>query len=218
VGEFGPGRAFDGAFPGIHLEDAAAALEQVEPFPARMQPVLLPSGVTILRDEMSGDPDTLHAALQILRESKAVRQVLVLGDVSDSGNKRPRLRFRELGETISRVADLAVFISIHAHYAVKAAVASGMKPECVLGFTDLYRAAEYLKSELRSGDLVLLKGRTTDHLSRVFFAQFGSIGCWKNKCSETINCDFCEELRPGFDLQSIYAVSKSPEKSLPISL
>lgn len=187
---------------GIPLKAAATELGRVKPFTARMQPVLLPSGATILRDESGGSPDPLHAALQVLKESDAVRRLLVISDISDS-HKRTHIRLREVGKIASQVADLVIFIGEHGHYAVKAATASGMKPECVLGFTDLYMASQYLKSELRSGDLVLLKGRTTDHLSRVFFAQLGTIGCWKTKCYKRIVCDLCEELRPEFDLHSI---------------
>jgi UDP-N-acetylmuramoyl-tripeptide--D-alanyl-D-alanine ligase len=106
-----------------------------------------------------------------------------------------------MGELASQAADLAVFVSPLAHYAVKAAVAAGMKSECVRGFTDLQTATKYLKTELRSGDLVLLRGRATDHLSRIFFAQFGAIGCWKNHCRKTIICDFCPELQPTFAIE-----------------
>lgn len=187
---------------GIPLKAAATELERVKPFTARMQPVLLSSGAIILRDEENGSLDTLRVALQVLKESEARRRILVMSDISDS-HKRAHIRLREVGKIASQVADLVIFIGEHGHYAVKAATASGMKPECVLGFTDLYMASQYLKSELRSGDLVLLKGRTTDHLSRVFFTQFGTIGCWKTKCSKRIVCDLCEELRPEFDLQAI---------------
>ena len=189
---------------GIPLKAAAEALEQVEPFPARMQPVLLPSGATIIRDEYNSSPPTLEAALRAFEKFEAVRRVLVISGFSDSP-KNSRTRLRELGKRASEIADLAVFVNReHGQHAVKAAISSGMKPECVLNFTDLHEAASYLKSELRIGDLVLLKGRTTDHLPRIFFAQFGSIGCWKTNCSKTINCDFCDELRPGFDVESIY--------------
>lgn len=188
---------------GISLKVAAAELEQVNPFTARMQPVLMPSGATILRDEENGSPDTLRAALKVFGESIATRKVLVMSDISDSREK-PRVRLRELGKVASEIADLAIFIGEYGHHAVKAAIASGMKPECVLDFKDLYRAALYLQSELRSGDLVLLKGRSTDHLSRVFFAQFGPIGCWKTKCHRKIVCDLCEQLRPELDLQAIF--------------
>lgn len=188
---------------GIPLRTAAAQLERVTPFTARMQPVPLPSGATILRDESDGLPDTVEAALQVLRESDAERRVLIVSDISDSREK-PRDRLRKLGKVASQISDLAVFIGEYGHHAVNAAIASGMNPESVLDFKDLYGAALYLKSELRTGDLVLLKGRATDHLSRVFLAQFGPIGCWKTKCRKTFVCDFCEELKPEFDLHGIF--------------
>ncbi len=68
---------------GIRLEAAATALSEVEPFPARMQPVLLPSGATMLRDELNGSEETWKAAFQVLENCQALRRVLVLGDVSD---------------------------------------------------------------------------------------------------------------------------------------
>jgi hypothetical protein len=53
----------------------------------------------------------------------------------------------------------------------------------------------------REGDLVFLKGRTSDHMSRTLFAQFGTIGCWKHHCTIRRLRDVCPELRPEFDLQ-----------------
>jgi UDP-N-acetylmuramoyl-tripeptide--D-alanyl-D-alanine ligase len=181
---------------GITLNEAATALEQVEPFPARMQPVRLPSGAIVIRDEYNSSAVTLEAALRSFETFEARRRVLVISGFSDSP-QNSRSRLRELGKTAAKVAGLAVFINReHGHQAVKAAIAAGMDARCVLNFTELQEAARYLRSELREGDLVLLKGRTTDHLSRVFFAQFGPIGCWKTRCRKTITCDFCEELRP----------------------
>ena len=190
---------------GVPLKTAVAAVANVEPFPARMQPVLLPGGAMMIRDEANGSYDTLQPALHVLRESNVTRRVLVISNVSDCGKhaQRPRVLFKELGEVTAQVADLAVFVSEHAHYAIKSAIAGGMRPDRVIGHSDLYEAAKYLKSELREGDLVLLRGRGTEHLSRIFFAQFGEIGCWETHCSKTIVCDHCNELRPGFDLQVI---------------
>lgn len=187
---------------GIPLKTAVAILERMKPFMGRMQPVLSPNGATLLRDEIGSAPDALQAALRVLQESEVTRRVLVLSDISDS-RKRTRVRFKELGKMVTQVADLAVFISEHGHYAVKAALRSGMNPECIHHIADLREAASYLKSELRAGDLVLLKGRATDHLSRIFFAQFGTIGCWKSKCRRTILCDLCEQLRPEFSLPAM---------------
>jgi UDP-N-acetylmuramoyl-tripeptide--D-alanyl-D-alanine ligase len=187
---------------GISLKNSAKELKKVKPFTARMQPVRLPSGAIILRDEGNGSPETFQSAFKVLEESSTARRVLVISDISDS-RERPRVRFKQLGKITSQIADLAVFIGEHGHYAVKAAIASGMKQEFVLNFTDLHKASIYLRSELKSGDLVLLKGRISDHLSRVIFAQLGTIGCWKTKCQKRFVCDTCEQLKPGFDLNEI---------------
>jgi UDP-N-acetylmuramoyl-tripeptide--D-alanyl-D-alanine ligase len=157
----------------------------------------------MIRDELNGSYDTWQAAVKVMGDSQAARRVLVMSDVSDWPKKslKARDRNKELGRIASRMADVAIFVNDHAHYAVKAAVAAGMHPDRVHGFTNLSMAAEHLKSELRYGDFVLLRGRATDHLSRICFAQFGEIGCWKTHCGKTIVCDHCDELRPGFDLQ-----------------
>lgn len=190
---------------GVPLKAATAAVGNVEPFPARMQPIKLPNGATMIRDELNGSYDTWQAAVKVLGDAQAARRVMVISDVTGWHKKslKPRDRSKELGRIASRVADVAIFVSDHAHHAARAAVAAGMHPDRVHGFANLLMAAEHLKSELRHGDLVLLRGRATDHLSRICFAQFGEIGCWKTHCSKTIVCDHCDELRPGFDLQVI---------------
>jgi UDP-N-acetylmuramoyl-tripeptide--D-alanyl-D-alanine ligase len=189
---------------GVPLSLAAREIERVKPFMARMQPVMLPSGATMLRDEGNGALDTLAPALRVLQESDVPRRVLVFSNLTDSP-ENSRNRARQLGRAAAQIAGLAVFIGEHGRSAVKEAVALGMQPECVRAFADLREAALYLKTELRKGDLVLLKGRSSDHLSRIFFAQFGSIGCWKEKCSRRYACDLCEDLRPQFDLKAALA-------------
>jgi UDP-N-acetylmuramoyl-tripeptide--D-alanyl-D-alanine ligase len=186
---------------GIRLEAAARALAQVRPFMARMQPVSLPNGALILRDEANGSLETLNVALQVFEEAQASRRVLIVSGFTDA-QMNSRSRLKELGKIAARTSGLAVFIGEHAGNAVKQAVASGMKPGCAVSFADVQSAARYLKTELRRGDFALLKGRGDDHLSRILFAQFGEIGCWKTDCRRLYVCDVCEDLRPAFDLKA----------------
>jgi hypothetical protein len=74
-------------------------------------------------------------------------------------------------------------------------------------------AARLLGQELREGDLVFLKGRATDHLSRILFAQLGPIGCWRSPCPVRSVCDLCWNLRPGFDLGRALAAPLPPAGS-----
>jgi len=193
---------------GIPLAAAAQELARVRPFMARMQPVRLPCGATVLRDEANGSLDTLQAALRAFEESQAERRVLIVSGFTDA-KMNSRSRLKELGQIAARTSGLAVFIGEHADNAVKQAVASGMRPDCARSFADPRSAALYLKSELRDGDFALLKGRGSDHLSRVLFAQFGDIGCWKTDCRRLYVCDVCEDLRPAFDLQAELARSEA---------
>ena len=190
---------------GVPLPVAADRLAGVAPFAGRMQPVTLPSGAVVIRDEENGSPDGIEAMLEVMRSAQAGRKVLVFSDLSDSRAKT-KIRLRDMGRIAAEVADVAVFVGEHAHHGVRGAVAAGMDPASCHDAPGLKRAAELLSRELRSGDLVFVKGRATDHLSRLVFAQFGSIGCWTTSCKRRPLCDVCDQLRPGFDLGRALAV------------
>ena len=179
---------------GVPLHEAAAALATVEPFLSRMQPILIPSGAVVLRDEYDGSIDTFEAGLKVLAEARADRRVAVISDVSDYGNPMRRKRVYHLGREIARVAEIVVFVGGAAGYGRHGALASGLTPENVHAFSDLRLAERFLRETLRRGDLVLLKGRTSDHLARLFFAQLGPVRCWKQDCTKLIGCDECPEL------------------------
>ena len=69
-----------------------------------------------------------------------------------------------------------------------------MARENVHGFPDLLSASDFLKQELRAGDLVLLRGRSSEHVTRIFFAQLAEVKCSKPYCPQMMLCDICPEL------------------------
>ncbi|MGD0200521.1 MAG: UDP-N-acetylmuramoyl-tripeptide--D-alanyl-D-alanine ligase [Bryobacteraceae bacterium] len=178
---------------GISLADAARVLRRAAPYPARLDPVPFPNGTVIIRDEYSASVDTLEVSLRVMREARAERRVLVLTDFSDAGLNR-RARLRSLAAAVSGWAGLLVLTGEEHEYGRRKAIESGMPPETVHSFPSLKQAAEFVKTELRPGDLVLLKGRTTDHATRLFFAQLGTVACWREPCRKTMLCDSCWEL------------------------
>ena len=182
----------------MDLQSAAAALEQVEPYRGRLEPVMLPSGAVLLRDDFSDDFCTLEPALQVLRNAVARRRILIVSGVLDPLSKT-NARFSELGETVAHAADLIAFVGEDSAAHAQAAIASGMDPENVRSFPALPEAAEFLKSNLHDGDLALLRGYLMDHVQRLYFAQLGTVSCWIQSCSKQILCDHCPELRPGLE-------------------
>jgi hypothetical protein len=56
-------------------------------------------------------------------------------------------------------------------------------------------AAQFLRGELREGDLALLRGQTYQHLGRICHLLEGSIACKRTHCDRRIVCDNCSELK-----------------------
>lgn len=178
---------------GVPLLDAVSALGQTQPVIGRMQPVLLPRGAIIVRDELDGSIDTLPPAFQAVEEAVAARKILVLSGVTDS-TRGPRDRYRRLGGEVARIFDAAVFIGDTAEHGVRGTLAGGMSASQTHAFLSLQDAGRFLNAELRLGDLVLLKGRMGDHVSRLVFGIAGPIRCRKTQCDKLILCDHCPEL------------------------
>ena len=165
---------------GIPLTQGAAALAGVEPFLCRMQPMLVPPGATVIRDEYDGSIDTFEAGLKVLAEARAERRVAVISDVSEYGSTMRRKRVAHLGREAARVAEVVVFVGEAAQYGRKGALAAGSAPELTYAFGDFGEAAEALRAMLRPGDLVYLKGRNSDNMARLFYALLGTTGGRRN--------------------------------------
>jgi UDP-N-acetylmuramoyl-tripeptide--D-alanyl-D-alanine ligase len=177
---------------GVPLEESAEALATLQPVQGRMQPVIAPSGAVMLRDDENGSAATFDASFEAFRRARAMRKFIVLTDLVDDPAKQRR-RAARLGRVAAGVAQVGIFVGGHAEFAARGAVSEGMAPENVHAFLSVRDASDFLREQLRAGDLVLLKGR---HLGRIAFAQSGEIGCWVEGCAKNIECDNCPELRP----------------------
>ncbi len=179
---------------GLSLDQTIAALAGIEPMQQRLSPATTPQGATFLRDEFNASADTLKVALDVLEEAEAQRKIIVFSGMSDSGQSDAR-RFRGVGQSAAKVADLAIFVGDRSKHSLKGAVDAGMDPLCVSAFYDLQSAAEYLRSELKSGDLVLLRGLRQDHMSRAYLAMLDNVDCWVSTCHRKHSCDVCPDLK-----------------------
>lgn len=165
---------------GATLAQAAAAVAEIEPYTARLQPVELPSGAVLLRDELEGSIDALEVAMEALSQAQAKRRLLIISDCSDCKLK-PRDRIRHYARLASQCGAEVVFVGDRA-------------PVGAHHFMRFEDAAEFLRHELRAGDLALLRGRTCDHLSRLYFALLGDVGCHLSRCDIRRPCDQCARL------------------------
>ncbi len=179
---------------GVRLEQAALAIGNVQPVPGRMSPMFLPNGACVIRDDFNATLPTVIAGLDFLAQARVSRRIVVVGDILDAGlTVRPR--FRHLGLRVAGAADMAVFLGKYGRIAAKSAIEAGMAKESVHAFEDIKDAADFLKSELRPGDLVLSKGWQSRHLERITLSQLGDIACWMERCRKLMPCEMCSELK-----------------------
>jgi len=178
---------------GATLSQAVDASASVEPYVARMQPVTLPGGIIMLRDEHIGSVDGFEQAFHVLSQARATRRILVISDYTDS-KKRPRQRMRDIARLASRTGIALVFVGERSLEGMESARKEGIPPENSHGFLHMEEAAAFLRTELRRGDLILLRGRMQDHLSRLYFQILGSVSCRLTKCGRRRPCDDCSKL------------------------
>ncbi len=196
-----------GVYCGVPIEEGIRAIESVKPFWARMQPVTLPNGATVIRDEWNGSKTTFEVAYSVMEQASSARKFVVVSDFSDS-SLSSRDRGKRLGREAARVADWAVFVGGRSQYSKRAAIQAGMCSDQVRAFYTIAEASSFLRDELRSGDLVMLKGRTSDHLSRIFLAQLDHVTCTLDTCRRQILCDRCKQL--GFQWESKFEGLMAP--------
>jgi len=180
---------------GATLPQIAAGVARVEPTAGRLQPCVLPSGAVMLRDDFNGSLESYRAAFEVLRNARARRKILAITSVSDT-HESWGARLKRIAGEASQAADELILIGKpdDVRKSVRAALDGGIRPECLHRCGGLAAAAEFLRSHLREGDLVLLRGTTTDHVTRIFHAQTRTVECWADHCGKTVLCDDCPQL------------------------
>jgi UDP-N-acetylmuramoyl-tripeptide--D-alanyl-D-alanine ligase len=180
---------------GVSLQEIAEALPRVNPFPARLDPRELPSGAIILRDDFNGSIESFVPAFKVLREAHAARKILAITTVSDSQETWDK-RLRRIACDAAQVVDHLILVGTKddAKRAAKKVIASGFPSEGLHCFATSADAAKFLLAFLRAGDLLLLRGRISDHMGRLYHAQINSVQCWLEYCPKMILCEQCPEL------------------------
>ena len=138
---------------GFTLAEVAEALTEADN-PLRLRFCEGPAGSLLIDDTYNASPASMAAALGVLAEQRG-RRIAVLGDMLELGAVEAACH-HELGRQASAAADLLVTVGQRAAWAAESARAAGMAAVQHCASKDDLTAA--LRAELRSGDVVLLKG------------------------------------------------------------
>ncbi len=166
-----------GCAAGISLEDICVALEALSPARGRSEMKPGPNGSTLIDDSYNANRQSIIAitrAMQATHLADGGKRWAVLGDIFELG-RYARFEHRLSGEALAGAVDYLVAIGDEARYYVEGAIRSSMPAENVYYFdADVengpeleaakHAAADLLKKEVKSDDLVLLKGSRGMHM------------------------------------------------------
>ena len=161
----------------MSLQDICMALEALSPARGRGEIKPGPNGSTLIDDTYNANRQSIIAITQAMRATHLVdgaRRWAVLGDIFELG-RYARVEHRLSGEALAGVVDYLVAVGDEARYYVEGAIRASMPAENVYYFdADIenapeledakHAAADLLKKEVKSDDLVLLKGSRGMHM------------------------------------------------------
>ncbi len=182
---------------GIDVPTALKRLAELPPMPERLELVATPTGAFLLVDSYKGHLETVEAALAVLGDLEAERRLVVLGEVEEPPGSQGPI-YRALGRKLAHVADHVVFVGGRRQYGPlrSGAVEVGMPREVFrLAGRSARRAVALVEALLTPGDVVLIKGRTTQKLVRVAYALQGRrVLCDAPFCDLKPGCARCDQL------------------------
>ncbi|MFB3891910.1 MAG: UDP-N-acetylmuramoyl-tripeptide--D-alanyl-D-alanine ligase [Phycisphaerae bacterium] len=148
---------------GMGVEDAAAALADMETAEGRLQ-VVPCGGVTVINDAYNANPASVVAAAEVLADCPASRRVMILGDMRELGNGSPGLH-EQTGRDIAAMGiDLLIAVGEMGRYFAIGAQSVGMK---AVRFDSVESAAAAAPALLLPGDVVVVKGSHTMAMDRL---------------------------------------------------
>jgi UDP-N-acetylmuramoyl-tripeptide--D-alanyl-D-alanine ligase len=149
----------------LTLSDIAEALHTLTPT-LRLLVVDGISGSRIIDDSYNASPESVLAALNLLKELPGKRKIAVLGDMLELGSEEEP-GHRRVGTRAAHVVDLLITFGPRSKTTAEAARTAGLEPEQVLEASTHDEIRDYLAHRLRPDDDVLVKGSLAMGMSAV---------------------------------------------------
>ena len=157
---------------GVLLREAAASLASLSAGDKRGQ-VLTYAGATIINDCYNSNPKALDSMVQSLAGMPAQRRIVVAGEMLELGPTGEDLHRASGRRMAERGIDMVLGVRGLARFIVEGATSANLTAEFVAAPEE---AGEWLKRNVRAGDLVLLKASRGVRLERALDVWIGKPG------------------------------------------
>jgi UDP-N-acetylmuramoyl-tripeptide--D-alanyl-D-alanine ligase len=151
----------------INIVDSTQSLLGFVPAKGRMN---LISGINksiIIDDTYNSAPVAMKSALETLGGIKTSgRRLAALGDMLELGRHTVEVH-RKMGELAAASCDTLITVGLRARTLAESAIDAGLDADSVLQFDDSVEAAEYLKTIIKTGDTILVKGSQSIRMEKI---------------------------------------------------
>lgn len=154
-----------GLSEGLSWDEIRAGLAQTQT-PLRMGAVRSSSGAILLDDTYNASTESMLASLELLSDIQLGRKIAVLGDMLELGSYEQEAH-QKVGQAAAQHADILLTLGPRAEMYSAAARAEGMKPERIRSFAAASEVRDWLHGNLKSSDVVLVKGSHGLHMERI---------------------------------------------------
>lgn len=151
---------------GISLEECTRNIEGHMVTPGRMRLVPGVGDTTIVDDSYNSSPVAFESALETLAQLSGVRKrVVVAGDMLELGQHSSD-QHKYIGEKVAEVADIIVTVGFRAKKIGERAKEINSKI-IRAHFDDMHLLSDYVKENIKKGDVVLVKGSQGARMEKV---------------------------------------------------
>ncbi|MDA2922871.1 UDP-N-acetylmuramoyl-tripeptide--D-alanyl-D-alanine ligase [Patescibacteria group bacterium AH-259-L07] len=145
----------------VNLIEISEALQDYRPLHGRMVPIEGKDKTLIIDDTYNSSPQAALSALEALDEINIyseAQKLVVLGDMRELGSISEEEHY-VLGKKVAKMGfNRLITVGEEAKEIARGARRSGMSKDAVVSFDTFEGVSQFLKSHIREGDVILLKG------------------------------------------------------------
>lgn len=150
---------------GVEKGKAIKGISEFKLTAKRMDIQVIKDNIKIINDSYNASYDSMKAALEVMNKTEANRKIAVLGNMLELGDYTKELHEKVGEEVIKNKIDVLITIGEYAKEIANKASKSEMKN--IFKFENIDDAAEFIKSNMKSGDLILLKAANSMNFSKI---------------------------------------------------
>jgi len=158
----------------VSIHDIQAALKGFSLPPGRMSLIKGLKNTLILDSSYNASPEAVKEALKVLDffgKKRATRRIFVFGNMNELGSHSKSLH-QEVGEHVPANADMLIAVGKDVGYTAESAKKKGLPDENIHSFENVNQAVDFYKKEIKTGDIILVKGSQNKVRLEIFVKAF----------------------------------------------